>query len=314
MFDRGRLERSGSGEGRTPGQLLAEARRQTAKQARFVQLGRSEGGIRTTMIVRARQGDLIMVYALVDRLADILGLGAAPNPPPNGGPPRSDCSRSRPWCCRCCSATPATASPPARTGLRRRRARPSREPAEPGETAETAETAVSRVTATTRAQPPARPSQEGRGIDHVNRCRRPRRGRPRTSTSHPTRLPSTRSGSRTGGTNATDTGPRRNLLLRSGSPIRPSPDPRDPHAPYPPVSGVRLDLPGLANLLTEQGLRAARPRVVLNVHLTDTTLRTGSGVVRTEGCGPMLAAQLRRHLADPDGCGSALSPVVGGEV
>ena len=44
-----------------------------AKSARFVQLCRSEDGI-NTMIVRADAGDLIMVYALVDRLADILKL------------------------------------------------------------------------------------------------------------------------------------------------------------------------------------------------------------------------------------------------
>ncbi|MDN5772044.1 MAG: hypothetical protein L0H24_14270, partial [Microlunatus sp.] len=53
--------------------VLAETKRREAKQARFVQLCRSEGGIRT-MIVRAEDGDLIMVYALVDRLADILRL------------------------------------------------------------------------------------------------------------------------------------------------------------------------------------------------------------------------------------------------
>lgn len=52
---------------------LAEKKRQLAKQARFVQLRRSEGGI-NTMIIRADAGDLIMVYALVDRLADILAL------------------------------------------------------------------------------------------------------------------------------------------------------------------------------------------------------------------------------------------------
>ena len=53
--------------------VLAEAKRQQAKSARFVQLCRSEDGI-NTMIVRADAGDLIMVYALVDRLADILAL------------------------------------------------------------------------------------------------------------------------------------------------------------------------------------------------------------------------------------------------
>ena len=52
---------------------LAEKKRVQAKSARFVQLCRSEDGI-NTMIVRADAGDLVMVYALVDRLADILAL------------------------------------------------------------------------------------------------------------------------------------------------------------------------------------------------------------------------------------------------
>ena len=52
---------------------LAEKKRAQAKSARFVQLCRSEDGI-NTMIVRADAGDLVMVYALVDRLADILAL------------------------------------------------------------------------------------------------------------------------------------------------------------------------------------------------------------------------------------------------
>ena len=52
---------------------LAEKKRVQAKSARYVQLCRSEDGI-NTMIVRADAGDLVMVYALVDRLADILML------------------------------------------------------------------------------------------------------------------------------------------------------------------------------------------------------------------------------------------------
>jgi len=56
---------------------LAEKKRQRAKAARFVQLCRSEDGI-NTMIVRADQGDLVMVYALVDRLADISMLEGNP--------------------------------------------------------------------------------------------------------------------------------------------------------------------------------------------------------------------------------------------
>ena len=91
-----------------------------AKSARFVQLCRSEDGI-NTMIVRADAGDLVMVYALVDRLADILDagrqhrtrrptagdrvraprptgddLGDAAPPHPRRHPPRSVHRRSRP--------------------------------------------------------------------------------------------------------------------------------------------------------------------------------------------------------------------------
>ena len=44
-----------------------------------MQLCRSEDGI-NTMIVRADAGDLVMVYALVDRMADILALEGSPEP------------------------------------------------------------------------------------------------------------------------------------------------------------------------------------------------------------------------------------------
>ena len=87
---------------------------------------------------------------------------------------------------------------------------------------------------------------------------------------------------------------------------RPTPEPpapgwhHEPDEPDPPDdldpphrSGLRLDLPGLTDLLTQQGLKAARPRVVLNVYLTDQTLATGTCVVRTDhpDFGPILAAQ-----------------------
>ena len=59
-----------------------------------MQLCRSEDGI-NTMIVRADAGDLIMVYALVDRLADILDLEGNTEPADNAGPPRSGSSPNR---------------------------------------------------------------------------------------------------------------------------------------------------------------------------------------------------------------------------
>ncbi|MDN5763749.1 MAG: hypothetical protein L0H41_15710, partial [Microlunatus sp.] len=54
---------------------------------------------------------------------------------------------------------------------------------------------------------------------------------------------------------------------------------------------------------------AARPRVVLHVHLTDATLRTGTGVVRTDGCAPMLATQLREFLGRHS-CQISVRPVL----
>ena len=99
---------------------------------------------------------------------------------------------------------------------------------------------------------------------------------------------------------------------------RPAPEPpapvwdREPDDPDPPDgSGLRLDLPGLTDLLTQQGLKAARPRVVLNVHLTDQTLTTGEGVVRTDhtSIGPILAAQLREFLTTHH-CHITIRPVL----
>jgi hypothetical protein len=86
----------------------------------------------------------------------------------------------------------------------------------------------------------------------------------------------------------------------------------DPNSPDPPDrSGLHLDLPGLADLLTPQGLRAARPRVVLNVHLTDQTLATGTGVVRTDhpDLGPVLATQLGEFLVSHT-CHITVRPVL----
>ncbi len=59
-----------------------------------MQLCRSEDGI-NTMIVRAGAGDLIMVYALVDRLADILALEGSTETADHAGRPRSGSSPNR---------------------------------------------------------------------------------------------------------------------------------------------------------------------------------------------------------------------------
>jgi hypothetical protein len=72
---------------------------------------------------------------------------------------------------------------------------------------------------------------------------------------------------------------------------------------------LRLDPDGLAGLLGERSLKAARPRVVLHVHLTDHTLTTGQGVVRSADCGPMLASQLRDFLGEHS-CAITVRPVL----
>ncbi|MGI3786378.1 MAG: DUF222 domain-containing protein [Janthinobacterium lividum] len=58
-----------------------------------------------------------------------------------------------------------------------------------------------------------------------------------------------------------------------------------------------------------QDLRRARPRVVLHLHLSDSTLRAGDGLVRPEHADPLTLDQLREWLADT-GCHVTVRPVV----
>jgi hypothetical protein len=51
----------------------------------------------------------------------------------------------------------------------------------------------------------------------------------------------------------------------------------------------------------------ARPRAILYVHLTDDTLRTGTGVARVEGVGPVVARQAREWLGR---CDLTVRPVI----
>ncbi|HEY0237429.1 MAG TPA: hypothetical protein VGC37_02175 [Friedmanniella sp.] len=61
--------------------------------------------------------------------------------------------------------------------------------------------------------------------------------------------------------------------------------------------------------LTSRDLRRARPRVVLHLHLTDSVLRTGDGLVRPEHGDPLTLEQVREWLADT-GCAVTVRPVV----
>jgi hypothetical protein len=74
-------------------------------------------------------------------------------------------------------------------------------------------------------------------------------------------------------------------------------------------SGLRFDLPRLVDYLTTQGLKPVPPRVVMHVHLTDQTLLTGQGVVRSDDCGPMLLSQLIELLGRHH-CSISLRPVL----
>jgi hypothetical protein len=280
---------------------LAEARRQQAKQARFVQLCRSEAGI-TTMIVRADAGDLVMVYALVDRLADILKLEGSTEPADerratafgllaqpamilqlllrhagDGARPASDQTPSKP--------TPG--SPAGDPGAAPATVDPLPEPEDDqarsddrdDRTASGGDVAASDPLAPPdpHAEPPAwtfddyDEPPDPAPVDHPNIPDHwQQRLRPRPIPEAPAPV--------------WDREPD-------------DPDPPDDHDP-PDRSGLHLDPPGLTDLLTEQGLRPARPRVVLNVYLTDQTLATGTGVARTDhpGLGPLLATQLRQLL------------------
>jgi hypothetical protein len=66
-----------------------------------------------------------------------------------------------------------------------------------------------------------------------------------------------------------------------------------------------LDAPGLAGV----DLRRARPRVVLHLHLSDSSLRAGDGLVRPEHGDPLTLDQAREWLAD-NGCHVTVRPVV----
>ncbi|MFW6597827.1 hypothetical protein ACOCHS_04800, partial [Propionibacteriaceae bacterium Y2011] len=92
------------------------------------------------------------------------------------------------------------------------------------------------------------------------------------------------------------------------APEPPEPDLPDPDGPEHPCTPGRP--------LTEAEIIAAvrrldpaklRPRVLLNLHLAEQTVRTGTGVARTEGIGPQAAEQVRAWLGD---CTILLRPVI----
>lgn len=264
---------------------LAEQRRQQAKQSRFVQLCRSEDGINTT-IIRADAGDLIMVYALVDRLADILAL--------EGSRELADERRA--------TAFGLLGQPALILQMLLRHADDGRRSGQPAASAADA--------ATTGSCPPSEPDpgDDRMASEHTGQERG--RSASRTSAAPPpdaSAEPPAWTADDYDEPDDPDPVDHPNVPDYWQQRLRPRPAPeppapgwnREPDDTEPPDgSGLRLDLPGLSGRLSTQGLRSARPRVVLNVFLTQQTLRTGTGVVRTDHAelGPLLATQLREFL------------------
>jgi hypothetical protein len=267
---------------------LAEKKRQHAKSARFVRLCRSEDGI-NTLIARADQGDLVMVYGLVDRLADILAA--------EGSLESADERRASAFGLL---AQPAMivemllrhvdddTSTAGEKGDQRQcsdeKADESRDSAADGRLPEPRSQPASAPLPPPdpHAEPPEWTAEDYAEPDDP------------APIDHP---------------NVPDYWQQRLRPRPAPEPPAPGWQPDDPDPPD--GSGLRLDLPGLAGRLSAQGLRAARPRVVLNVFLTDQTLRSGEGVVRTDHAdlGPMLAAQLREFLIKHS-CQITLRPVL----
>lgn len=293
---------------------LAERQRVKAKQARYVALCRSEDGI-NTLIARADQGDLVMVYALVERLAEILAM--------EGNTELADARRATAFGLLAQPAlvlqmllrhahdsahaetsnnTPTDSTPadsaPAGGGSQAQAAsegtRGSEPTAEPVQDSLLGEDEPPAWTAEEYAEPPD-PMPDA---DSGSRWRRRPAPPPESSLFPP------------GWSSESDwsSEPGRSAEPEGDSPNKASPC---PHCGAEDRSGLRLNLPGLSDLLTEKGLRAARPRVVLNVYLTDQTLATGDGVVRVDHAdyGPMLASQLREFLAT-HACSISVRPVL----
>ena len=97
---------------------------------------------------------------------------------------------------------------------------------------------------------------------------------------------------------------------RTGEPEPPLPVELDEpdHRPDPSLDLAVPDL-RLAGVTLEQLARAARPRVVLHLHLSDATLRAGEGVVRPEHGEALTLQQVRDWLGDT-GCSVTIRPVV----
>ncbi|MFW6597717.1 DUF222 domain-containing protein [Propionibacteriaceae bacterium Y2011] len=91
-------------------------------------------------------------------------------------------------------------------------------------------------------------------------------------------------------------------------PEPPEPDLPDPDGPeHPGTPGRPLTEAEIIAAVRRLDPDKLRPRVLLNLHLAEQTVRTGAGVARTEGIGPQAADTVRAWLGD---CTILLRPVI----
>ena len=281
---------------------LAEAKRQAAKQARYVAMGRSEDGLKT-MIVRAEAGDLIMVYALVDRLADILRL--------EGSTETADQRRA--------TAFGLLAQPAEVLVMLLRHTDDNSTATTPAPDNEAAATENAKPDSGEPAAAPHGSDGKSQGSDDDELPPDLFHEREPHSTADTGPLDEVAEPPPWTAEDYDEPDPPADERPHQRRYRPPDPDPADPFGsgnpttpgepPGPPDgSGLRLGPPGLAELLTPRNLRAIRPRAVFHVYLTDHTLATGNGVVRTDW-GPILATQLREFLGKHS-CQISLRPVL----
>lgn len=283
-----------------------QAKLDAARFDRRVWLSPDEDGLRT-LVIRADQGDQILLHALIERIADIL-LADGDTDPADARRAKAAGWLARPedlvvLLYRHATSAPAPTTSPAPGPAQHESATVQHGSATAQSGSATVQTAVvqSRPDDAADPQPPADFPDHDRGAveppwDPGVSDRLPPPPSRWLGTDHrprPEPFPPAWAYQRDED-HPPDTGP-----------------PEQPPPPDPDPPGPRLgsDVPRLVDYLTAQGLKPARPRVVLHVHLTDQTLATGQGVVRSDDCGPILLAQLLTLLRDHH-CQVSLRPVL----
>lgn len=304
---------------------LHKKKLEAAKFDRRVWLSASEDGLRT-MIIRADAGDQVLLYALIDRIADILAV--------EGDTDRVDARRSKAvgWLSRPEDLTvllykhASPASRPGQSGTDHAHTGCSADQGDDGDESAGSESGVADDADTDGEFDPSDSSGEdgdvgvqGRSAD-TDRMPQPPDDFPEPDWDRPEppyspgvsdRLPTPWTRSRNGAASAPEPYPPAWCYQPSDDPGHagdppPPPDPQTLNRP-----GVLLgcNVPRLIDYLTAAGLKPATPRVIVNVHLTDQTLQSGEGVVRVDDSGPILLSQLL-DLLGRHRCQISLRPVL----